>query len=97
VAKWLTENLNGMLALNCSVWIIGSVLIDYKTARDCDVLMLFDIENLEEILKISPVIKKDFFDAFNLNLHLTRLTWNEAKECKEFLSSVFARPNMKLM
>lgn len=80
-----------------SAWIIGSFVTSPKEANDCDVLVIVSDNQTDRLIKNSKVWRKEFYEEFELPLHLTRLTHGEISESKDFLELVFSRPNIKFV
>jgi hypothetical protein len=80
-----------------SCWVFGSVLLDNsKIPNDCDVLIIYKVEDLDFVTKNSIVLKADFLKTFEIPLHLTRFTYGEAQEKKQLLKSIFQTNTIRL-
>jgi hypothetical protein len=92
VAQWLSERLFAELdADKVSAWIIGSIAAGASHPEDCDVLLLTDRGCVSRIAQLSPIWRSECELEFGIPLHLTRLTTEEAKDCTQFLNSVFGK------
>lgn len=97
IATWLSRTLYESFEDNeIEAWLIGSILNDLSDPADCDVLIVVHPASSPRLARLSPIWREDFWERFQLPLHLTRLTRDEVKTCASFLKAVFSKPHMPI-
>jgi hypothetical protein len=95
IMSWLRDRLLVELgSTSFSAWLIGSLARSELQAKDCDVLLLVEPDSVSLVAKASPTWQEAFEREFGIPLHLTRLTFAEADQCTNFLSSVRSKANL---
>lgn len=77
-------------------WLIGSIANGSLDSKDCDVLIMLNSSCISQLVKVSPIWRKEFEERFRLQLHLTRITYDEVESCDLFLNAVFNKPNIEI-
>ncbi|HLO29337.1 MAG TPA: hypothetical protein VK249_09395 [Anaerolineales bacterium] len=97
IAHWLSGTVyNDFKEGELSVWIFGSLVESFKGSKDCDVLILVDENFMDKLAYLSLVWKHDFEYKFGIPLHLTRLSFQEARFAQSFIEAVFGKPTIQL-
>lgn len=97
VIHWLSSQIHSQFqAHEVSVWIFGSWVYQPSCARDCDILIFVDENSTNKLANLSLFWKQEFEKTFGVPLHLTRLSFQEAKTVQTFTNGVFAKPTIQL-
>jgi hypothetical protein len=97
ITSWLSGTIFEVFRTEeIQVWLIGSMVDGSSKPRDCDILILVDPNCVSRLARVSPIWRQKFEERFNLPLHLTRLTYDEAKSFGSFLEAIFSRPNIRI-
>lgn len=72
--------------------IFGSFCCRTSEAKDIDLLLIYECDSIDHVLQFSTPIKFAFEKEFGIPLHLLRITWKEACECKEIISEILSKP-----
>jgi len=95
IVLWFREKLIGCFNNGkVLVWLIGSVASGKEIPNDCDILIIFDTVYMDELLDCSESWRQDFKATFNLELHLTRISFEEVRDWLPFLKRNFKKPHL---
>jgi hypothetical protein len=95
IASWLSRMIyESFRSEEIQAWLIGSILDNSAKPEDCDILIMVHPNSVSKLAQLSPVWRENFGGRFNLPLHLTRLTYDEAETSTVFLDAVFSKPHM---
>lgn len=87
IQKWLFDNFNKYQFIN-ELHLIGSVLHKLDI-NDVDIVQLINLESKESIKEYAKelqIIKSNFFNIFNIDLHITSFTNTELANFFTFIS-----------
>ena len=70
-------------------WLFGSVLDDTPHCNDVDMLIKYEIDDINEILKYKGNIEKAFEEKYNLKLHVICLSLSEFASQRTFINNNF--------
>lgn len=94
---WLFDAIYSVFSSNeLHAWIFGSLVSGCSPPNDCDVLIFIDEKCVSRLAQISPIWRQEFELMFNLPLHLTRLTFSEAKSAGIFTEAIFGKSVIRL-
>lgn len=97
VISWLRGQLYTHFRSNeVNAWVFGSWVRQPSYANDCDVLLLVKEDSIDRLASISIYLKQEFEEQFGIPLHLTRLSFQEAKGASVFINAIFAKPTIRL-
>lgn len=97
ITCWLTNQIYSQFQSHeVSAWIFGSWVGQTFSANDCDVLIFVDENSITKLANLSLYWKQEFEKKFGIQLHLTRLSFQEAKTVPAFTNAVFAKPTIRL-
>jgi len=84
--EWLIEKYS-QKNYYLELFLIGSILSSNQI-NDVDIVILvkIDKEEIKNFIVYQNHIKKEFFNRFNIKLHITSFTNSEIKEFKNFMS-----------
>lgn len=94
--RWLREEIGLTEIRNCDVWLIGSVAAAKPAPKDCDLLIIAPICDLDPMIEAINSLKDNFVSAFGVPLHLTIISTEELGDTQVFLSEIFQKPSIKL-
>lgn len=87
VSEWLFQTFE-KYEFVIEVYLIGSILNDVKI-NDVDIVQYVNLESSESLKKYAEelkLIKIDFLDTFNIELHITSFTKKESYDFTKFIS-----------
>ncbi len=97
IVSWLSGVIYGKFSNDeLHAWVFGSLVNNYSNSNDCDVLILVDEKCISNLVQISPIWRQEFEHKFDFPLHLTRLTFSEAKSADFFTEAIFNKPVIQL-
>lgn len=87
VSEWLFQTFDKYDFVT-EVYLIGSILNNFKI-NDVDIVQYVNLESTESLKEYAEqlkLIKVDFLDTFNTELHITSFTKKESSDFNKFMS-----------
>ena len=91
IPNWLQSFLNDQtLKGKYEAIIFGSYCSGKTNNSDVDLMLIFQKESIQHVIKLSTILQTKFKYTFGKKLHLLRLTWEESEECKNIIDGILS-------